>query len=250
MGTKYTVQGGDCATSIAAKNGFATYHDVYDHADNADLRKHRPNPNLLAPGDVLVIPYRKPKTLLLATGKKHTIVLKRPKAELRLNLHDLVGKKLAGASFRLTLASKTIFGASDANGLVKAPIPPELTTASLEIDLPKPPSPQDAASDGLVLPKETFALPTTAEDGTKDYKPLTKLIWTLSIGDLGPADAIKGVQRRLHNLGFAAAITGVNDAPTGAALRAFQETRKIKVSGTLDDAIRDELVKVHDQGAA
>jgi Putative peptidoglycan binding domain len=250
MPTKYTVQDGDCATSIAAKNGFATFHQVYDDPGNADLRKLRPNPNLLEAGDIVTIPDGTPKTLSLATGQRHKIVVKRPKAELRLHLRDLVGKKLGGAAFRLTLAGRAVSGTADADGLLKVPIPPNLVKASLEIDLPKPPPPPAAVSDGLVLPKETFTIPATKKDSTKDYRPPKMLIWTLSLGALGPPDVIRGAQRRLQNLGFPCAATDALDTRTTAALRAFQDTRKITISGTLDDATRADLTKAHDQGSA
>ncbi|MEA2695755.1 MAG: hypothetical protein QOI66_26, partial [Myxococcales bacterium] len=196
MGKNHTVKNGECATSIAADNGFASVKDLFNHPDNAALRKLRPNPNLLAAGDVIVIPDHKPKTLALKADAKHKIVVTRPKAELHVHLRDLVGKKLKNAPFKLTHGAATVSGVSDGQGLIKVAIPPGLTSAQLDVQLPEPPPPPAPKSDGLVLPTETFIVPTTSKDPKKDYQPPKTLVWTLSIGSLGPAQVTTGAQRR------------------------------------------------------
>ena len=45
--------------------------EIYQHAKNADLRRLRPNPNILYPGDTVVIPAHELKSFVLATGKRH-----------------------------------------------------------------------------------------------------------------------------------------------------------------------------------
>jgi len=56
MSINYTVRPGDTLSSIARKHGFSTWKDVYYHPENAAFRAKRPNPNLIYPGDVVVIP--------------------------------------------------------------------------------------------------------------------------------------------------------------------------------------------------
>jgi hypothetical protein len=56
MPNTYKVQPGDTLNKIASKHGFNNYRDIYDHPSNAALRAKRPNPNLIFPGDVIVIP--------------------------------------------------------------------------------------------------------------------------------------------------------------------------------------------------
>jgi len=56
MPKNYTVQPGDTLSKIASKHGFNNYRDIYDHPSNAPFRAKRPNPNLIFPGDVIVIP--------------------------------------------------------------------------------------------------------------------------------------------------------------------------------------------------
>ena len=52
----YTVAQGDCLSSIALHHGYADWRKIYNHADNADFRRLRPNPNCIYPGDSIYIP--------------------------------------------------------------------------------------------------------------------------------------------------------------------------------------------------
>ena len=56
MGTRYTVQRGDTLSRIAARHGLPSWRMVYNSPDNAEFRRKRPNPNLIQPGDVLILP--------------------------------------------------------------------------------------------------------------------------------------------------------------------------------------------------
>ena len=56
MATNYIVRSGDTLGKIAARHGFKNYREIYDHPANAAFKAKRPNPNLIFPGDVIVIP--------------------------------------------------------------------------------------------------------------------------------------------------------------------------------------------------
>ena len=60
MSFPYTVKSGDTLTRIAAQHGFADWREIYRHPDNAAFRAKRPNPDLIFPGDVLMIPREEP----------------------------------------------------------------------------------------------------------------------------------------------------------------------------------------------
>ena len=66
----HRVKQGECLTSIAARYGFADWRAIYQHPNNAELRKKRPNPSLLFPGDALFIPEKRRKTVAAQTGKE------------------------------------------------------------------------------------------------------------------------------------------------------------------------------------
>lgn len=56
MPTNYTIRPGDTLSKIASSHGFNDYRHIYNHPSNANFRAKRPNPNLIYPGDVIVIP--------------------------------------------------------------------------------------------------------------------------------------------------------------------------------------------------
>ena len=56
MSTAYTVQRGDSLSAIAKRNGLRSWKEIYNDPENADFRKRRPNPNLIFPGDIVMIP--------------------------------------------------------------------------------------------------------------------------------------------------------------------------------------------------
>jgi hypothetical protein len=56
MSTNYTVRPGDNLTKIARDHGFDSWRMLYDHPENAAFRGRRRDPNLIYPGDVIVIP--------------------------------------------------------------------------------------------------------------------------------------------------------------------------------------------------
>lgn len=57
---EHTVKAGECLSSIAASYGFRDYRTICDHPSNAAFRAKRPNPNLIYPGDVVMIPVAAP----------------------------------------------------------------------------------------------------------------------------------------------------------------------------------------------
>ena len=93
MPTVHVVQQGECLSSIALEYGFSSYEKIYNHADNAEFKQARPDPNLIFPGDRLTIPDKIVKAFSCATGQAHRFVVKLPKRKLRLEL--LAGKQIA-----------------------------------------------------------------------------------------------------------------------------------------------------------
>lgn len=60
MSTPYVVKSGDWLSKIAAAHGFSDWRDIYYHPDNAAFRAKRPDPDLIYPGDVVMIPDQSP----------------------------------------------------------------------------------------------------------------------------------------------------------------------------------------------
>lgn len=56
----YTVRSGDNLSALARRFNVRSWQDIYNLPDNAEFRRRRPNPNLIFPGDVVMIPGSQP----------------------------------------------------------------------------------------------------------------------------------------------------------------------------------------------
>jgi hypothetical protein len=208
---KHVVVAGDCLASIAAEYGFADGAIIRDHPDNAGLKASRPDWNLLHPGDVVTIPERTPKVLSLATGARHSIVVKRPKRLIRVKFVDVEGEPMQGP-YKLTAGYTVVEGELDGDGMLQAELPANVVSAEVELD------------------------------GT---------VRSLLIGHLNPLrdcddGGLTGAQAQLSNLGYApGAVDGDLGPKTRAALQAFQQAHGLEPTGALDDATLSALEKEH-----
>jgi len=196
----YKVRQGDTIARIAWEKGFADWQSIYSHPDNAALRKKRPNPDILASGDELVIPERKPPVFRLATGKEHKLIVKRPKIHLHLLLSDDDGKPIKNARYEIMLAEgpkSKLTGTTDGNGVLKKDIPHDEVEVTITAWPPDDPNKQSIS-------------------------------WELYVGGLDPLDTPSGIQARLESLGFdCGGETGDIGPATEEALLAFRAQQKI-----------------------
>jgi len=212
----HTVEQGEYLASIAKDYGFSDWHTIYDHPQNADLKKRRPNPDILFPGDEVFIPDKAPKHESCATKKKHRFQVKVPKALLKLVLKDSDGKALANQPYTLTMAWLTYNGSTDGAGSLQQKIPIGIETAQLNLDK-------------------------------------LNLGWTLKIAHLDPIPkdqddeaVITATQARLENLGFdCGGVTGTLDDKTQAALQGFQKSCGLPVDGTCNSETLAKLQELH-----
>lgn len=84
----HIVKQGECLSILAARVGSQAQDN--DPA-NADLKKLRPYPNILAPGDVVEIPDPAQKAERTPTDKTNRFVIHIPKVKLRIALLDYLG---------------------------------------------------------------------------------------------------------------------------------------------------------------
>jgi hypothetical protein len=56
MSTRYVVKPGDTLSKIALAYHLPSYRNIYDDPENKKFKARRPNPNVIFPGDVLMIP--------------------------------------------------------------------------------------------------------------------------------------------------------------------------------------------------
>ncbi len=209
----HIVQPGDYLISIAEQYRISDWKKIYDHPDNDEFRKKRKNPNVIFPGDSIVIPDWEEGLCEGSTEKKHRFRKTSCEQVLRVKLRNTDGNPISDTSFVLVINGLPYEGITDGDGLVESRIP------------------VDAQMGILRVGGHT---------------------WDLSIGHLNPLrpecadNGISGAQGRLLNLGYDVGdIDGKHGPKTEAALKQFQTHYSIEVTGQLDDTSREELEQAY-----
>jgi hypothetical protein len=212
----HIVEQGECMALIARRHGFADSAAIYGEAANADLRAARSSPNVLEPGDEVLVPERRPKRVECATERLHAFRVKLPMRSLELILHDSRGEPIVGAAYVLSYEShgreRRVDGTTTAAGAVKHALPADVIQVTLTM--------RGRKRD--VLLGHLNPLRRTSDDG------------------------VSGVQARLANLGYPTdGVTGELSARTLRAVRAFRRDAGIDEDGGIDDAFLRELERRH-----
>jgi hypothetical protein len=203
----YIVQPGDCMESIAAAHGLF-WQTLWDHPDNADLKRARGDPNVLLAGDRVTIPEKRPKEYSGATEQRHKFRRKGVPGRLQLTLMK-GDRPRANEAYTLEIGGKLLSGTTDGGGKLDVHIPPGAQVGRLTIG------------------------------ESRDQ-------YVLNLGHIDPVDSVAGVQGRLKNLGlYSGPVDGKMSAATGAAITAFQARNDLSVTGEMDQATRDKLKQAH-----
>lgn len=209
MPQDHTVAHGEGLSSIAETYGFSPDRIWKDPA-NEELRRARPDPEVLAAGDVVVIPDRVAKEVQAPTGRRHTFRRVGVPALFSLKLTSATGPR-AGEPYVLEVGDRRFEGTTDEHGVIRHYVPPAARSALLTL-------------------------------GTAGER------FDIEIGGMDPLSELSGVQKRLNNLGFACGeADGALNAATAAALRQFQASRGLEATGTPDAATLRALTLAHDR---
>ena len=207
--TEHVVEQGECVASIAADYGL-DWNAIWNEPQNAELKRIRRDPNVLYPGDIVVIPDKTIREESCDTDQSHRFALKGVLQTLRIRLLDEFGRPRSGIKYELVLHKrKRIKGVTNKDGDLQANIPPTLTEGRLFVG--------------------------------KERREIL-----LCIGVLDPHTEISGAQARLANLGFdVEPVDGVMGPRTEQALRDFQDQYGLTVNGELDQPTYDKLKEIH-----
>ena len=206
---KHTIQQGECISSVAFRYGFFP-DTLWNHPENAALKRLREDPNVLLEGDVVTVPDLDAGGVDAACEQRHRFRRKGVPEKLRLRIEDDAGAPVPNAPYTLTVDGVTRRGTTDGGGWVIESIPPDARAGTLLVG--KPGEEQEHA---------------------------------LELGRLDPITEISGVQARLRNLGYDCEVTGRFDERTSGAVRKFQGDCALPVSGGVDDATRQEIKDRH-----
>lgn len=209
----YVVKQGDYLTKLAHVHGFDA-DEVWGHPKNEELRAMRPNPELLAPGDVILIPVLTKEGLSFTAGTTNRYRASVPRIAVDLVFED-EGGPLAEEPYEVRglrgADGEPLNGQTDADGRVHFEVP--VTVREIEILFPR----RNVATTALV-------------------------------GDMDPGSEESGIRKRLENLGYLIAgpdLTADREEVLRGALVAFQRSRGLPVTGKLDEDTRKALLEAH-----
>src|SRR6266545_5299362 len=165
----HQVKRGDTMVLIAHRYGFRSIDPIWDHPQNAALRKKRPNPFVLAQGDSVFIPDKKTEDHNCETDQRHVFRIRNLKQSLEHILLDDDDKPLAGRKYELKVGGKSFSGQTDGQGAIRAEIPLEAKTGELKV-------------------------------WRVDGDPASCRTWNLQLGHLEPVETTFGLKGLLFNL--------------------------------------------------
>ncbi len=211
MPKQHVVQEGEHLAAIAAAHGFSDPRTIFDHPDNAALKAERKDPNILLPGDVLVIPERERREESAPTDTRTSFTTSTRRLLLRLRVLDVSGNPVEGPAF---LEGGAVMQQQD-----------EIREAQI---------PASKVQDTLSLPKSP---PRERE-----------IAFPLAIGALDPIRTPSGIRDRLNNLGYFAGFSAVFETEQFKwAVEEFQcdhqKAHKLKVTGVPDKPTLRALAK-------
>jgi N-acetylmuramoyl-L-alanine amidase len=208
MSERHTVEQGETMASIASAFGFLNFETLWNDPENAELKKLRRDPQVLFPGDVVVIPDKEGKKAAINAGTNHTFRVTRKALNVRVALLDLKRRPRANVDVSVGVEGEESRKKTDGDGKIEVPV--KASTRKV----------------GLLAPEGELSL---------------------AVGVLDPVDQVSGWQARLQNLGYFLGEVGdeSNVDESNFALRLFQADEGLGVTGEADDATRGKLVEVH-----
>jgi len=204
---KHRVKLGDCMESIAYQYGF-TCQSLWSLTDNAQLKKLRKNPNLLFPGDIVVIPPLEIRQIEVSMNSQHLFKRKGLPNKINIQLLDN-GTPFKNEDYKLLVDEQMFSGTTDVNGEIKLSVPLNATQGHL----------------------------TLIDSGRK---------FNLEIGSLGPINELTGFQARLKNLGYyMGEIDGLMNDCIVDAISLFQKDNDLPCTGEPDEQTAIKLQSTH-----
>lgn len=203
MPINYQVKQGDGISSIAFEHGFFA-DTIWNHPNNAELKKKRENMNILMPGDIVFIPDKRLKEVSEPTNQVHKFKCKNTPEKLKLQLLK-ENEPRANEEYELEIDGLKFSGKTDGQGRLEQSIPP------------------NADKGKLTLKK-------------------SEEVYQLLLGNLNPHDEITGAQGRLRHLGFYfGSIDGKKSPEFEHAVQLFQNSKDLEPNGELDAKTKDAM---------
>jgi N-acetylmuramoyl-L-alanine amidase len=219
MSTEHTVAQGEHLVRIADQYGFADYGTIWNHADNAELKTKRENPNVLFPGDQITIPEKETSEYSRATDNTHKFRKSGKPLQLNLKLERAYDGAVSGTPCDLSAGALQVSLTTDGDGAIGSTIPKSVEDVRLVVHE------KIEVKDGTLPADEELAL---------------------QVGWLDPVDERSGQVGRLANLGYyRGPFDPVDEPELLSAVEEFQCEHDLKVDGICGPATQAKLKEVH-----
>jgi hypothetical protein len=213
---EHIVVQGESIQKIARDNGYLNWKFIWEHPDNSQLKSKRKDPNILYPGDKVIIPPIKVKKVSLGTNKiaEFTASEEVPENKINIVLKDSDGKPLKNLKYKIIINEEGKVGKTTSNGEVIENIPMDVALLKLIV--------YKSEDEGDILE------------------------YNLNLNHLDPIDEISGIKARLKNLGFyAGAIDKKEDEELKEAIKWFQKDNNLNANGLVNDLLKSKLKEIH-----
>lgn len=205
----YVVRVGDCIGSIAFEHGHFP-DTIWNDPGNAVIKSERKDPNTLVPGDKLVVPPIRVKTVGKPPEARHRFRRKGVPARLNLVLKHQ-NEPLRNEPYVLDIDGKITRGKTTAKGELSIFIPP------------------NAQAGRLLL-----------RSGPRQIE------YQLDLGTLAPIDTVIGFKQRLRNLGYDVGELDARLTPDfERAIQTFEAEQGLPSTGAMGSGNTGKLKEVY-----
>ncbi len=230
------VQDGDCIHGIAAETGHF-WETLWNDGGNADLKGKRKNPDVLLPGDKVVIPPLDTTPESGATEKRHKF--RRKGVPIQLIIRVLK----QGADDRVHQLDPEKNKPWEYNDAPKddQKAPEDEPEANQRYKLDVEGTLYEGTTDGDGVLKHSIAAAATS--GRLTLRPGTteERVIELELGHMDPVTEPCGAAKRLNNLGYYCGVSEEMTPGIQDAIQRFQKNHDIDPSGNLDSATQSAL---------
>lgn len=223
MDITHVVAQGEYLSLIAARFGFRDHLVIWDLPANAALKQLRKNPNVLLPGDKVVIPVRAAGQAAAATGQVNAFIANASDVLVNLVFEDPSRTPMRDRAGQLTVGVTSQRGSGF------------LTTG------PRPATTDAAGRFPLIFRNalEQGALPTDGAFVMDAAGAAPRAAFRFLVGSLDPLDTKSGQRARLNNLGYFAGFGDLDDDQLLWAIEEFQADEKLTDRGLTGTIAKD-----------